>query len=1032
MSIQEAIKAATFNKNSNTGTPVTTPTVTPDTARANLNVSNISERASETVTKVEDRVGKVGANIAAGVVAGGNELVAGATTMYGAVTGNQEVIDEAEARRNQVKSTLDTFRGKDPNDPSIVDDVAFGIAKYVGIPAGAAGTVAKVAPKIAAAAAAGTVGAISYQETKQDLMNEGVDRETANKAGIGMGLGMGAAAVIPIVPFGIKSAALAASTTGTVAKATTGVVAGAAVGTGVISASQYSVGEYVGSRNELTQYQKAAKMYKDMATNPTNIMLGMTLGVGIGGIVARSGIKAYQADINLIQQLKNDPNKMLTPELMQEIDVVTSKLNAGERLDDLATPLWESIGMSKEDLYLVSAAASKRPVDPNVPDDHLNVEAEYKASLALAIRKAKASNLDYDDLKGEGILSDSDRNLIYRNERILIEYNKTGDESLLDQLEIPQVHRDIYLLEDEYALGGVPGKEMIRESYFNLDRVRTNREEGNPYVPTHLPNINKSNNTRSTVVNVADTIAKGEGTYTSLNRGKAGDAPGAKLPPNITIGQIQELQKLPKGHPDRLFAVGKYQVIPSTLEAAVKALNLSPTTKFTPEIQERIMRQYLLRGKKRGIYSFITKENVTPQDLENALMQSAMEFASVGVPRAINGKAKGQSYYAGTGNNKASISPQTMEAALIAQRKRYQELVAKGEDPELAWELSFSGTRSNEVSTVVKRDIRATKATNEQGEVFVQDWARDALVIPKPKSTLDTIKGFLLGDNRFNVYRNSLDESLAKGFNDVAAESRAIQKVYEEISYKYALDMRNKAAEIGITGKELDNVAINAFNKHQDNLKIGQSKLFNEEYTNLSETNIRAKGNLSEDELIKTAISNVNTRMTQAYVFKAVMPAKQQTKEQQNILDDGTVYAGNKVVESDSYVVRYTDKDGNTKFKTVKRTKQEDNITATKIDEESGIPINRVTDNQGNPLLSIRLPNGRTVYINSQGDRTNFAAVASTSVDPLLARVKALDPNDTITLDGKVYTRDEAIALVNSTKNIDNTALEAFALCALS
>lgn len=90
-------------------------------------------------------------------------------------------------------------------------------------------------------------------------------------------------------------------------------------------------------------------------------------------------------------------------------------------------------------------------------------------------------------------------------------------------------------------------------------------------------------------------IASGEGDYNSYNRGTYKNDLGKHviIPANkaidfsqITIGEIQRRQKLPKSDPDSLFAVGRYQFIPRTLGAGIKKLKLDDSEKFTSELQD--------------------------------------------------------------------------------------------------------------------------------------------------------------------------------------------------------------------------------------------------------------------------------------------------------------------------------------------------------------------------------------------------------------------------------------------------------------
>ena len=82
-----------------------------------------------------------------------------------------------------------------------------------------------------------------------------------------------------------------------------------------------------------------------------------------------------------------------------------------------------------------------------------------------------------------------------------------------------------------------------------------------------------------------DLISKGEGDYNAINRGSAGDTPGGIQGlkgytfENFTVGQVIEMQRW------ELYAVGRYQFIPSTLRWAVAMSDVDELDMFTPEIQ---------------------------------------------------------------------------------------------------------------------------------------------------------------------------------------------------------------------------------------------------------------------------------------------------------------------------------------------------------------------------------------------------------------------------------------------------------------
>lgn len=160
-----------------------------------------------------------------------------------------------------------------------------------------------------------------------------------------------------------------------------------------------------------------------------------------------------------------------------------------------------------------------------------------------------------------------------------------------------------------------------------------------------------------------DFISSGEGTYTSSNRGTISNEivgstnqtiRNGKPLNEMTIAEIQQLQSITDpNNEDRLFAVGRYQVIPETMEMAVKKLDLSPDTVFNEETQNRIG-LYLIGEKRPAVGDFLQGGDTS---LDSAMLSLAKEFASIPVPYDVvrNGRTikAGQSYYAGKGGNKA-------------------------------------------------------------------------------------------------------------------------------------------------------------------------------------------------------------------------------------------------------------------------------------------------------------------------------------------------------------------------------------------
>jgi hypothetical protein len=195
--------------------------------------------------------------------------------------------------------------------------------------------------------------------------------------------------------------------------------------------------------------------------------------------------------------------------------------------------------------------------------------------------------------------------------------------------------------------------------------------------------------------------------YNAYNRGTYVDADGRERirpgsPPmdfsRFTLGEVQDLQHLPRRDPDRVFAVGKYQIIPSTMDAAVTRLGLERDAPFTPELQDRIFTDYLLREKQPAVRDYIM--GVHGVTLEQAQRGLAREWASFGDP-----DKNGRSYYGGA--NRAHITLEQSADALDRMRGAYARATERGLTPDEAWRAATAVDPSQRTSvqgTTPRRD----------------------------------------------------------------------------------------------------------------------------------------------------------------------------------------------------------------------------------------------------------------------------------------------------------------------------------------
>ena len=144
---------------------------------------------------------------------------------------------------------------------------------------------------------------------------------------------------------------------------------------------------------------------------------------------------------------------------------------------------------------------------------------------------------------------------------------------------------------------------------------------------------------------LADLLAKGEGDYDSVNRGRAGDTMQGlkgltgKAAKDTTVEEILELQR------GLIYAVGRYQFIPKTLRWAVKLSSVKLSDKFDATTQDKLLATLILY-KRPAIGAYLRGDH---NDLGWALDELAREWASVEYRH-------GRGYYDHVNGNRAHIT----------------------------------------------------------------------------------------------------------------------------------------------------------------------------------------------------------------------------------------------------------------------------------------------------------------------------------------------------------------------------------------
>ena len=169
------------------------------------------------------------------------------------------------------------------------------------------------------------------------------------------------------------------------------------------------------------------------------------------------------------------------------------------------------------------------------------------------------------------------------------------------------------------------------------------------------------NKKRMAAGGLLDFIASGEGGYNSMNQGTSGgrivgsthnasEILGKNLT-DMTVGEVMSQQASGK-----LFAAGRYQIIPTTMSYIVKEMGIDKEAKYDKSLQDKLGIG-LIKHKRPYAWQYIQKQH---NDESGAMLELAREWASLPDP------ATGESVY-GNGN-KALHSVAEVKAALNGAR----------------------------------------------------------------------------------------------------------------------------------------------------------------------------------------------------------------------------------------------------------------------------------------------------------------------------------------------------------------------------
>jgi hypothetical protein len=143
-----------------------------------------------------------------------------------------------------------------------------------------------------------------------------------------------------------------------------------------------------------------------------------------------------------------------------------------------------------------------------------------------------------------------------------------------------------------------------------------------------------------------------------------------------TVAEVKEFQAKERTGFGQLWATGRYQIIPDTLKGIQRSAGVSDNDKYDKTTQDKLGWQLILNRKPIKDYL----SGAVPDTLENlqkASLEMAKIWSSIGIPYALSGKQKDQSYYHG-GGDVASVKSEVVQKKLKELRSQISDLLKRG------------------------------------------------------------------------------------------------------------------------------------------------------------------------------------------------------------------------------------------------------------------------------------------------------------------------------------------------------------------
>lgn len=214
---------------------------------------------------------------------------------------------------------------------------------------------------------------------------------------------------------------------------------------------------------------------------------------------------------------------------------------------------------------------------------------------------------------------------------------------------------------------------------------------------------------------LATAVEKGESekyNYDAFNRGTTGKYAGTRGSMNtsrLTIGEYLRRSKLSGDDKDKLFAIGRYQIVPDTMREMMKHAGLTERDYLTPTNQDKLF-EAIITKKRPEIGKYLSGKG----SLEKAIEAASAEWASL---KGVNGKGKYDSKH-----NKAKhdIAPALIAGRVANSKQSTGTAMPSVEVAKNQSKIASSNTVSNidNSTTMTIQNVNIQTSASTQAELI--------------------------------------------------------------------------------------------------------------------------------------------------------------------------------------------------------------------------------------------------------------------------------------------------------------------------